>query len=461
MDGDDPFEPDNEYKKSLPNWLLVNALMSDSNIVRQSGQQFLIKNDIEQQEDYKNRLRRSWLPPGYSEEILRAIGKVFSYEKTIVIQTHPDIEILLNDLDLSGNSIENVAKELFFNLLQYGVGGGLVDYNTELGRPFFNCLSPLNVIGCFEKQNNGVTNLTQIRIVENFYEQKGLYGEQEQERVAVFNINDDGFVTITYFEKGTKGIQQLDEAVVLMNEFSQPFTKFPIDTCSIVSIKKSFFRGSPALLRLAENTMRLYNAQSDLDSLIHIAMVPKFIIKTLDDDVFKSLSFGAQIGSRLNPEDDAMYITGGEKSIECGEIQISRIKDDRRSLGFSSLLQNTGNVTATARALDAVENNSRLAGILGNLKNCLDNILLDLAFWKGIAPEDAGYVSIKTDFSQIISNEDKQQAHLDKMMELWAKGGLSLQSLLTEQKRLGALPDDFDIESEIELIKNEQLEYGN
>jgi hypothetical protein len=208
----------------------------------------------------------------------------------------------------------------------------------------------------------------------------------------------------------------------------------------------SFFAGNrtgdfsclPPLLKLAETNVEHWQKKSDYDSIIRVAGFPLLGVSgSLPDDDGtggQELIIGPRTMVRLpDPASKAYYIEHSGAAISCIRQAILDVEDRASEFGLHMLRRKSGNISATARALDEVALMAPLESLALAFRSTVETAL-------AATFDTSAVVEMTTDFGiDAASGED-----LKTLLAMEAAGVLSAAALRREMMRRGVLADDFD-----------------
>jgi hypothetical protein len=208
-------------------------------------------------------------------------------------------------------------------------------------------------------------------------------------------------------------------------------------------------RSEPPLLDLAYKNVEHWQSSSDQKNILHVARVPILFGKG-----FMSGDGQVEIGSSqmiVQPDEkaDLKYVEHSGAAIESGQKDLDIIEQQMLALSLEPMIQRTGNITATARALDEAEANSSLQAWALRMQDALDNALSFMDRWAGYS--DGARVDVNTSYGLTLDKTDDVKA----LIQLRSLRQISRHTLMTELKRRGTLDDEYDLEEDGEYLDNE------
>jgi hypothetical protein len=490
-----PFVPDNFYSKYINDWFIVDTLIEGIDKIKElslasftgedknkylpdnikkkapviTTQPIIYNNPNESIQNFITRLQHSYMPHSYEDAIDKASSRIIKGPSSISFseEFNGKIKGYLDNVDLSGMSIYKLCSSLAYDLIQYGSCGGLVAFAdlkslqkiavkqlgrelTEgevpdnINRPFFQQITPSDVIGRKVEAIGSYSFIKQLRIKGFINQDVGLYGNNSVPFVDVHEVIN-GVYTITRHFKN-----EADSKTITPIRNGAPISYIPVVQGSLLKRQKSLpFCGKPVFNRLAKLTIHLLNSISALNNLIRIAQIPILVKKSDDSETSIEISSSA---INLGINDDLLYVEVSGKSIEAGEKQVERLNADVETQGLLSLLRkNAGQITATSATLSHIETKNSLHAITLTLIDVINNIIKEFAKWESI--DDSGTISINPDLTLPIL---ESTALAELLLKSTSLDFLSVESFLHFLKGQSPLLVGMDVQEELQKIKNEK-----
>jgi hypothetical protein len=462
--------PNREYADHTKFWTLTATLRAGTDAMRLAGKEYLPMEKDEQPASYRARLARSVLTNLYKKTADKLVGKPL--KKPIICEEDVPEEIkqLLDDIDAVGTRLDVFAANVFTQAVDDGVTHILVEFpnsnalGQEIGefrnpdgtrslsmkqakalnvRPYARHVKAEDLIGWQWEMIDGKKVLTQIRIFEwgRMPDPESEFEQVRTERIRVIERNvwrlyekrkqeKEGKVEWVMIESGANSLGEIALVTLYTN-------------------KTGFMTGRPWLEDIAWLNVAHWQSDSDQRNLLHVARVPILFAKGFGDDDSKfSLSVGAATYVKGPSSADLKYVEHSGKGIEAGRNDLKDIEERIQQLGLEMLIKRpTGNTTATARALDQAEADSALGMASQELENALEEMLVWFAKWLELG-EDGGSLTVFKDFGI----ESADAADIEILLKAKQAGEISQVTFLKEVKRRGLLSDDFDPQTEIDLL---------
>ncbi len=434
-------------------WPMLEALQGTRQM-RAASTQLMPKWPAEESDAYQARLSSATLFPAYRRTVSVMAGKPFS--KPLTLDASDQIKAWAQDIDRQGTSLHVFASEMFEEVMNFGVGGILIDYpkadpqstrtvaDVQAAglRPYWVRYKHDQILGWQTETVNGAVRLKQLRLSETYEEPDGPYGTKDCQQVRV--LYPGGWQV--WRAAGDKGAWEIfDEGVTTLNAI--PFVP-------LYGIRKGFMQGKPPLLDLAYLNVKHWQSQSDQDTILHVARVPILAMKCVEgkDGQDVDLKIGASSAVDLGSNKDAtlFFVEHSGVSIEAGQKSLEALTDQMVETGAELLVKRTvGNVSATGEAKDAEANKSDLQRIAEVYQDSLNQALQITADWVG--EKDGGTVKLFSDYGAATLSDASAQL----IRDLQAAGLISKETAIAEFKRRGVLSETVDAQDEAEKVEQE------
>ena len=439
------------YDLMEPKWDMISTLLGGTMVLRSKGATYLPKHAQETPENYQERLKQNVLFNMFELTLDSLVGRPFA--RPVRHDDVPDnlVEIL-KDIDLAGNNITVFARKWFREGIAKGFAHVLVDFphippeereNRTLAddmrqglRPYFNFISPENIIFAESKKINGREMLTHIRIKEYTYERVG-FAEVEKKRIRVLQPGEFFLYEERTTPKGEKVWVVVDSGYTHL-----PF--IPLVTF-YASKRDSLMLAKPPLEDLAFLNIRHWQSNSDQINILTVARFPMLAVSGAADTTGDTMKIGPRLMLGTKRENGKFYYVEHDgRAIEAGRQELLDLEEMMASYGAEFLKRRPGNATATARALDSAEAVSPLQDMVLRFNDVL-NVALDyLAQWT--RTKEYGQLEVNEDFK----NDYLSEAQLKALLDLREKGDISRRGILMALMKSGVLPDSFDMKQDLE-----------
>lgn len=464
MADDSVNSPNAAYLAMEKKWRLPATLMGGTMAMRKAREHYLPQEPLESATAYDNRVQRSFLFNQFKKTIQAMTGKVFSREILLQDDVPRQIAEWSENADLAGRNLNDVAQDLFkdgaVNGLSYllvdmqrsPAGATLAEERAANLRPYVKHIKARDLIGWRSALINGVPTLTQIRIREGQLEDKDEFGEVFVPRVRVIErVIGEGGQPQTQFRL----FEQREGASEWTPADSGPMTIGEIPLAVFYGARLDFMLAEPPFEELAWLNSAHWQSASDQRHILHVARVPILFGTGLKEQGADPQAIGPNILFEADIGADLKFVEHSGQAIAAGRNDLIDTEERMRILAAQPLLPRTGNVTATATAIDTSQTNSQLQNMSLSMGDTVERALGFMADWAGIA-EGGGSVKPNTDFGlSFAEGED-----VKNLIELRLAGEISRLTLWQELKRRDLLMDDFDAEEEEERLEDEGTAVG-
>jgi len=436
-----------EYWKAISD--LPITLLGGTRAMKAAGKKYLPKDSLEKEANYKNRVSRSTLVNFFKKTISFLGGQVFSKDIVISDDAPGVINMIRNDVDLNGNTIDTFCKRHFEKGLGEGVCSIYVDTNnkdksytskaeeTEDGiRPYLRMISGNDIFAFVDE--NGI--LLQVRIKETVQEKVGKFGVEVIEQIRVIEPGlweiyrqDSKKKTWSIYEAGTTNLSYIPIVAFIPGE------------------QLSILTGETPLIDLAELNLDHWQSKSDQTNILHVARVPMLFCKQVDLSTVESSVHSAICSD--GPQAEIKWVEINGKSIEVGQKDLTEIEAKAALYGLQQLIPRSGNQTATEKAITSAESNSSLGCWVGIEEMCIRRAMEMVCDYEGVKEQfDYSMISLNKDFTAGIIDAETITLYIG-MVE---KGILSAQSAFNEIKKKGLLSEELDWIDILAEMENEK-----
>ena len=429
-------DPNQQWLNMQKFWELPEVIIQGTQEIRSKHRKYLPQEERESDLSYDSRLSRSVLSP-YFIRIERMLAGML-IRKPVQINDTPDvIREALFDIDLGGNDISIFTYELCRKLLRYGHCGCLVDapsLETEEGRPYWSIYTPRDIIGWRTEKKEGRDELVQLRLAEQVLVNDGLYGVKEVQQIRV--------LTPGGFEIHRKSKEKSDWVIEEEGTTSLDYIPFSIAYAN----KVGYMESRPPMLDIAELNLKHYQIMSDYDNILHISAVPMLSIFGMPPSD-SEISAGPGEAFAMPAEARIEYIEPGGSSFTAQQDRLKEIASQINELGLAAILgQKIAAETASSKAIDRSQSDATLLYIAQQVQDLIDNSLRFHADYLGV---ESGSCYVNRDF--LATRLDPQE--IGSLLQLYTAGTISKETLLKMLSQGEVLPDEFDIEEELEATE--------
>jgi len=464
--------PCRDYTAMAERWQIIDDLLGGTRRMRDLGTRYLPKQRLEDDEDYRSKLKLAVLYNGLGQAIDDATNRPFA--KAVTFEGVEDLkgeaktwlESLLSNIDGAGMSADEQLREAFGAAARYGMVHLLVDYTTvpnnatrademQVGaRPTLVMVDPRDVIGWRTEQRGSTTIVTEVRIRKTETVVEADWSETTTNTVRVITPES---VTVWREKKDENGKTEWKvEASVPLLKNGKPLDRVPIFTCYFD--REGCMVAKPPYEDLAYLNVAHWQstaAQRYATAFARIAMLyitghkPK--ADTTSNDKPKEVKVTP--ASFLSfPESDARVDFAEQKgdAIKVGVDELRALEEQMQTLGMRPFVERSASSTATGKSIDESRDMSVAQRWIRSLERIWREACEYACEWAGTALPDGFEVRIFSDFILPASQQD-----LNSIQAARAAGDLSRETYLKELQRRSTLSPELDITEEMARIEAE------
>ncbi len=411
--------------------------------MRAASKKHLPKFPMESEDDYKARLKSTWLFNGTKKARDDMAGRVFERPVTLAEQEGQLFEWAQN-IDLEGRDLSNFANDVFLKALECGITFVLVDAPERPGdltraqaaagnyRPYMAHVDLYSVLGWqWENVNNSPT-LTHFRFMERVgKENRGPFSDEMVEQVRAYFLEEGRVVIRLYQAVGNhKAFEQVgDDLITGMTE---------IQVAPIYTGRTAFMEASSPLADIAEVNLAHWRTQSDKSNCLHKALSPLLFFKQMSEvsedggSIIKSADYGF---ASNNDQADMKWVEISGGGVERAEKELESLEKQMQWMGVQLMTQKVGSTTATEANIEDGKSISRLRMWADNLKDGLEIAMSWMADMGGLSGADTS-VNVHKDFSAL------SYVSLTEVREMFLAGVISAEDYIKEAKRRGVVREE-------------------
>lgn len=417
-----------DYDELQPLWQRCSDVVDGQAEMHKAGIKYLPKLTNEEDDAYKARVSRSDFFNATWRTIAGLTGMAF--KKPPVCTVPAAIEPMLADIDMAGHSLDDLAKALVEDALEYGPFGIMVDHPPapenlmamSQAAAEANGLRPLiqhyeieSVINWRYTRINNQQTLCLVVLKEEADIGEDAFSHDCEDRYRVLDLIPNAQGSMTYrqrvFRINDKGEdEQVGEDVFpLMNGKPLPYIPFRIVGCM----------EEPPLIDLVDANVAHYQVNSDYRHGLHFTGLPTLFLAGVQTDNPIYIGSSAAI-TTPDPSAKANFIEFTGQGLEPSEKALARLEQRMAILGARMLADESKQVeTLGATQIKRAGENSILASIATDVSKAVEWALGVFAEWAG-APGEVAY-QINRDYGTAgLSAQD-----LTALLGTWQAGGIS------------------------------------
>lgn len=432
---------------------LVRCIMGGTFAMRQAGETYLPQHPAESDGVYNTRLEKTFLDNFVSLAIDKSSGKLFA-KAVKVVDAPPAFEGILDNIDRQGQALHpflmDVAKQAFTDGISFVMADmprtdgvkTLADEKALGVRPYAIHIKPQNILETVSEMVNGVETLTRVRIMESVTVQDGWeYASIQQ--VRVWYREQTGLVRWEVYRQpdGKKEWVVVDSGdTTFKGIYLVPF----------YTNRQGYMQGLPPFQNIAESNLEHWQWKSEHAHSLSMCCFGMYTAVGVPDD-FKMEVGPAKCLRSSTPETKFGVLETTGTGVTLAADTLKAIESRIETTGVNLRVENAGQVTATAAALDSEETNAGLKAVAQGFGDSVGLLLQYFAEIMGLDKNQAGTVEVNSDFGAAKGS----QAGLQEITKARALGDISRSQYLDTLIWRGELPPDFDKELNDEELQIE------
>lgn len=423
-----------DFTEMESRWALCEDFAEGEHEVHKAGEKYLPRLTEETDDAYKLRLRMTPVFGAFWRTVVGLQGMLF--RKPPEVELPASLMALQDDIDCAGTTIFGLAQEVVENALIVGRIGLLVDHPVVPDgltkadaialklRPLISIYEAKSIYNWRETRVNGVTTLTQVRLIEEIEKQNaedefkitceknyrvldllnGVY------RQRVFRIADDG----SEVQVGTDIFPKMNNAPMAYI----PMVIFGVD-CLGPDVD------APPLVDLATTCLHHYMQATSYERGCFFSGLPTMFISG-SEDTDKDISIGGPVANALgNPAAKAYYVEVASKF----EALRQNLEDKKKEMSVLGARMLEGG-KSSGGGVEAAETVARrqsgeeavLTSMAQTISQGLETALGWMADWLG-TPAKITY-KLNRDFLPVTL----PMAEITALVAAWQQGGVSEQA---------------------------------
>lgn len=425
----DTYHP--EYDLMSSGWEKVRHCMEGQDAIHVNAKKYLERLSDEEEYDFTKRVSRTLFFNATARTIHGLVGMITA--KPEIVQTSSDVDTLLSDVTMAGESFSNFIETVLTEVISVGRVGVLVDYpTTDSGhtladakmqglRPLMKICRAESIINWRYSNIRNKYVLTMVCIEEEKDLSTG-FGHSTEKQWRALDLWT-GVCRIRVFRKDKS---DRDEQVG-----GDVFPKMKGKTLDFIPFY--FFGGAtiekPPIMDLVHANLQHFKVSADYYSGLHLTGLPTAWISGVDQEE-KTYKIGGSLAwSFQDPDTKVGFLEYSGSGLGNHEKALSNIELQMAVLGARMLEpQKRGIESAEAAAIHRSGENSILASIASRASDGLSKCLKWFDQFAG-GSGDGVSVGLNKDFS----TAQMDPAMLSALTNSWMAGGISSRTLAYQQ----------------------------
>lgn len=429
-----------QYEDYAAKWLRTRAACEGQEAVHKHGVKFLPKLAEQSSTDYDSYVLRATYFNATGRTLEGLVGMVFRKDAVVNIPTA--LQPILDDMDLSGNSIHTMAMSIMLEVIRVGRVGALVEHPQVLKpvgtqaqasqlnlRPYTTLYHAESIMDWRLQRVNNAMQPVMIKLMESYEVSEDIYTYKTKPQIRVLLLENGKYLQRIYRENEKKEwVQAGDDIIPLLN--NQPLSFIPF--WAFGAETNSLNLQNPPILDLADLNLAHYRVNADYERGCHFAGLPTPVLAGFQFKDDESVAIGS-ITCLTTPEPSAKWgfleFTGQglgaiKENLQQKELQMAAI-------GARMLeKQKAGVESEGAMQMRSNGENSVLASLANLVSENIEQMLDFNADWSGIKTNDIAF-ELNTDYMPVAMSSQDIVARL----QAYQAGALSAQELFEQFKR--------------------------
>jgi hypothetical protein len=461
---DDPSTTSVAWDTMMPRWQLMSALLGGTETMRAAGQAYLPRHPEESDPAYQERLSEAVLYNKTALTLDDLVGRVFCEPVQPGEDMPEDIAKLCENIDGQGHDLHTFAEDWFKAGFAKGLSHAFIDFPAKIvavnpdgserrltlaeakqqnRRPYWVQFAPEQIIFAAAQVVNGVETLTHIRILEEELVQEG-FAEGLQRRIRVLEPG-----------RWWVYIEQKPSRWVLFSQGTYDLDYIPLVTF-YAGDREGLMTAKPPLLDLAHLNVTHWQSSADQRNILKVGRFPMLAVSgAIPASTDGKIQLVVGPNQLLHTEDaqgKIYYVEPAGTAIAAGQEDLTQLEEQMSAYGSRFTTRKAVAQTATENDNENDEDAAELEKIARRFKDCLEQAAAITADWLGKAPEEGGSVEMNTELGDTNSVD---QTVLSTLTSARNSRDISRKTYLSVLQQRGVLPEEVDIDEEIEAVEAE------
>lgn len=449
-----------EYKAYQEKWTTARDASAGQYAIHAAGEKYLSKlSEKQTPAEYLAYKKRTSFFPATGRTVDGLLGMISRKDLT---HDAKGIDNLIDDIDLSNNSLSSFAQTILREIITVDRVGVLVEYPTvneanqsrslaeqqqRNERPYATIYKTENIINWeLARINNKVQPI--MIILKELHEEQGddAYTKKHTEQYRELRLIDG-----VYVQKIWRKVGDTDKYIQVGVDIVPKIKAKPLDFIPFYpfgSDENSLNISDAPILPLAELNIQHYKVNAGYENITYRHGHPTAIFSGFEVKDNEKVELGGAVVSQL-PEAHAEYLEIQDSQMT--ERNLERKEKQMASIGARFLESQKAGVEAenTVKLRSSGEN-SVLAGIAKLASDQLSNMLTFMATWADSKQDITA--KLNTDFIPITMSAQE----LTALVGSWQAGAISKQTLFNNLREGEIISEGTDFEDEEENIRNQE-----
>jgi hypothetical protein len=450
--------PHADYAYRKPDWTKLRAFAEGARAVRGAGETYLPRLAGQTDPEYVAYKMRAEVYGAIDRTIDGLEGAIFLKAPKVEVPKSNDIEALLADVDLMGQTLVEWIRNQVREVLTVARGGVLIDHTPAAGkeqRPYLVTYVAERILNWETSILNGVETLTLV-VLEEFVRRPAKTDPFVKESVRQFRVlllDVENPESPVYHVQLWTAADDKGETFAMTSDVTplrrgEPLHEIPFYFLGATG--QSITPEKPPLTDVVELCHQHYMAAADYGHGLHWVGLPTpWVTGVRDKD---QLKIGPSTAIMLENEEakvGMLEFTGtGLSSLE------KRLQDLERKMAIlgARILEEQKREAEAAETVKIRQGGdiSTLGAISDAVSRAVEAVVERLLWWAGRDEADVT-IELNMDFQLVKLSPEE----LTALVQTWQAGGLSKETFLWNLKRGQLMPEDRTVEDELAKLETE------
>jgi hypothetical protein len=447
-----------EYDAAAAKWRRCRDAVEGQCAVHAAGEAYLPKLKDQTREDYDAyKLRASYFnATGRTLEGL--VGMVF--RKAPAVEAPAAMQSVIDDIDLSGTSLVNLAQQTLSDVIEVGRIGVLVEYPVVIDqprsaadasilnlRPYASVYKAESIINWRCARVNNVMQLVLVVLMESYEVSNDGYESSMAPQIRVLMLKDGVYIQQLWRKAENSGQWEQYGGDITPLMASKPIRTIPFFLFGPKSNDAEM--QDPPILDLADLNLAHYRVTADYEHGCHFAGLPTAVVSGYQPaETGEKLYIGSATAWVFpDPNATATFLEFTGQGLGAIEGNLDRKEKQMAAIGARMLAPEKAGVEAEGTL--AMRHNGE-DSVLGSMANLVSDgwtrVLQFMAMWEGIA----GDCSIKLNTDYMPKGMTAQE--LSELVKAFQSGAISFETFFENLQRGEIIRADKTADEEREQI---------
>lgn len=398
--------------------------------------------------NYKVRDEGNTLDQFYGDAINKAKNRIMS--KPIALKdTPPELEALLEDIDLQGRDLNSFAIDVLNNAFADGIAYVLVDKPQAKGvktvadakaagiRPYALIIPSCCMLDVQSELQGGKRVITLMRFMECIQVKDGQWGYKEEDQVRVLARQPNGAITFEVWK------EREDATTKVKEWYKDEEGQTGMDRIALVPVytnRTGWMLGTPPFHATAELNLDHWRVKSEQKNALTMNCFEMLAATGVDEKWSPEIG-PAKVQRSENEQAKFYYLSPTGSGVTLAASYLEGIEKRINSASATLRVENAGKVTATASALDSEEGTAGLKAVAEAAGDAFELIFAHFLALMGLDESKPGDVDFNTDFGARHGTD----TGLQELSKARDRGDLSAEEWVMVMQWRGELDPDMEI----------------